>query len=272
VNTSGTALDHVVYDSYGTIVTETNASNGDRFKYAGMEYDSVTGQYYDRARYYNAATARFMSQDPLGFVAGDADLYRYVRNAATDSVDGSGLLETPPDRGPVEGGGTLLEIITRFQQQNAAREEYALMVKYLKKLLDLQNLRWTQINQQYLSLLSDQNVIFLNRNYMRKRYNDAESQTAWAALRTVHEVTHLMDYWQHGKGNSIDEELRALQNELAFYRWLTTQAEFQNFHDADMDKAIERMGAGESLRQIVQSKYKYQEHRDNYSPSTREVQ
>ena len=45
--TSGTELDHIVYDSFGNIVTETNATNGDRFKFAGMEYDATTGQYYD---------------------------------------------------------------------------------------------------------------------------------------------------------------------------------------------------------------------------------
>ncbi len=44
----GTSLDHVVYDSFGNIVTETNPSNGDRFKFAGMEYDTAVGQYYDR--------------------------------------------------------------------------------------------------------------------------------------------------------------------------------------------------------------------------------
>ena len=49
VSSSGSGLDHIIYDSFGNIVSETNASNGDRFKYAGMEYDSVTGQYYDRA-------------------------------------------------------------------------------------------------------------------------------------------------------------------------------------------------------------------------------
>ena len=42
VSTSGTELDHIVYDSFGNIVTETNATNGDRFKFAGMEYDSTT--------------------------------------------------------------------------------------------------------------------------------------------------------------------------------------------------------------------------------------
>ena len=49
VSSSGTELDHIVYDSFGNIVTETNAANGDRFKFAGMEYDATTGQYYDRA-------------------------------------------------------------------------------------------------------------------------------------------------------------------------------------------------------------------------------
>ncbi|MGO9466935.1 MAG: RHS repeat-associated core domain-containing protein, partial [Isosphaeraceae bacterium] len=66
VSSSGTDLDHIVYDPYGNIVTETDSSNGDRFKFAGMEYDSTTGIYYDHARYYDAAIGRFMSQDPAG--------------------------------------------------------------------------------------------------------------------------------------------------------------------------------------------------------------
>ena len=32
-----------------------------------------------------------MSQDPLGFDAGDSNLYRYVNNAPTDATDPSGL-------------------------------------------------------------------------------------------------------------------------------------------------------------------------------------
>ena len=93
VNTSGTNLDHIVYDSFGNIVTETNATNGDRFKFAGMEYDATTGQNYDRARYYDEAIGRFMGQDPMGFQAGDAELYRYVGNGPTDATDPSGLLK-----------------------------------------------------------------------------------------------------------------------------------------------------------------------------------
>jgi RHS repeat-associated protein len=81
--TTTMVLDAVIYDPYGNIVTETNASEGDRFKFAGMEYDSVTGLYYDHARYYDAAIGRFASQDRMGFRAGDSNLYRYVGNEPT---------------------------------------------------------------------------------------------------------------------------------------------------------------------------------------------
>ncbi len=91
VNSSGTELDHIVYDSFGNIVTETNASDGDRFKFAGMEYDSTTGRYYDRARGYDPTTGRFMGQDPDGFAAGSLNLSEYVGNDPTDLFDPTGL-------------------------------------------------------------------------------------------------------------------------------------------------------------------------------------
>jgi len=91
VSPTGTELDHIVYDSFGGVLTETNATNGDRFKYAGMEYDSAIGQYYDRARYYNSVTGRFMGQDPLLFAAGSPNLYGYVGNDTLNATDPAGL-------------------------------------------------------------------------------------------------------------------------------------------------------------------------------------
>src|ERR1019366_5630337 len=46
---------------------------------------------YNRARYYDAATGGWISQDPLGFNAGDSNLYRYVNNAPTIGTDPSGM-------------------------------------------------------------------------------------------------------------------------------------------------------------------------------------
>jgi uncharacterized protein RhaS with RHS repeats len=48
--------------------------------------------YYHRARYLDPTTGRWTTQDPLGFAAGDANLYRYVGNRATLATDPSGNL------------------------------------------------------------------------------------------------------------------------------------------------------------------------------------
>ncbi len=95
-NTSGAVIDHIAYDAYGKVVSESSPANGDRFKFTGREYDPVTGLQYNRARYYDAAIGRWTQEDPIGFAAGDANLYRYVGNGPTNAVDPSGLMIAAP--------------------------------------------------------------------------------------------------------------------------------------------------------------------------------
>ena len=90
VRTTGSELDHIVYDGFGNIVTETDAANGDRFKFAGMQYDATTGQYYDHARWYASSVGRFLILDPKGFAAGDTNIFRYVGNDPTAATDPGG--------------------------------------------------------------------------------------------------------------------------------------------------------------------------------------
>jgi RHS repeat-associated protein len=87
VDGSGNVLDSITYDSYGNILSESNSSNGDRFKYTSREWDSEIGQYYYRSRYYGPGIGRFESEDILGFRAGDTNLYRYVHNSPTTLRD-----------------------------------------------------------------------------------------------------------------------------------------------------------------------------------------
>ena len=47
---------------------------------------------YYRNRFYDAAIGRFLSEDPIGFTAGDSNLYRYVGGSPLDSIDPSGLV------------------------------------------------------------------------------------------------------------------------------------------------------------------------------------
>jgi RHS repeat-associated protein len=93
---TATLVDHIRYDSFGRVLSESNATIGDRFKYTGREYDAATGLYYYRARYYDPATGRFLSQDPIGFEGEDENLYRYVGNAPTGFTDPLGLESEPP--------------------------------------------------------------------------------------------------------------------------------------------------------------------------------
>jgi RHS repeat-associated protein len=60
------------------------------------------GSSYYRARYYDPITGRFLSEDPLGFMA-DSNFYRYVLNNPSNYVDLTGLNTTVVilyDKGP----------------------------------------------------------------------------------------------------------------------------------------------------------------------------
>jgi len=93
VDASGGSLYRANYFTFGGIVPGSQSgTGGDRFKFAGREWDSEIGLYYNRARYYDPNTGRFISADPLGFRAGDPNLYRYGFNGPAVSTDPSGLL------------------------------------------------------------------------------------------------------------------------------------------------------------------------------------
>jgi RHS repeat-associated protein len=70
------------------------------FRYTGRDFDSETNLYYYRARYYDPAAGRFLSEDPIGTYS--VNKYVYVRNNPVNRVDPSGLVSTcaisPNDR------------------------------------------------------------------------------------------------------------------------------------------------------------------------------
>src|SRR5205085_1113127 len=80
---------HTGYDSFGKLSNEIG-TGGDRFKYAGQAYDSVTGQYHAKARDFDAVAGRWTTVDPLGFDGGDYNLYRYVNNTPVNCIDPTG--------------------------------------------------------------------------------------------------------------------------------------------------------------------------------------
>ncbi len=85
------------YSAYGkTKVEKTNPAEKlikNSFAYSSREWEEETGDYYYRARYYNPNTGRFLSPDPISFLSGDMNLYRYVTNNPLNSIDPFGLTD-----------------------------------------------------------------------------------------------------------------------------------------------------------------------------------
>lgn len=70
---------------------------------------------------YDPTIGRWTSQDPIGFEAGDANLYRYVGNGPTNGVDPSGLRGTANVTPKVSDGkeGTTITIeLSSFTNKN----------------------------------------------------------------------------------------------------------------------------------------------------------
>ena len=92
---SGQLAASYVYDSFGKLTASTGTITNP-FQYTGREFDSETGLYYYRARYYDPAAGRFISEDPARFVGG-VNAYPYVYNDPVDLADPMGLVGGPKE-------------------------------------------------------------------------------------------------------------------------------------------------------------------------------
>jgi RHS repeat-associated protein len=89
-DSTGASVEQYSYGPYGILSSNGNDSNS--YTYTGRESDGLGIDYY-RARYYNPATGRFLSEDPLGFDGGFTNLYAYVGDIPTKYTDPSGMQE-----------------------------------------------------------------------------------------------------------------------------------------------------------------------------------
>jgi RHS repeat-associated protein len=88
----GNFIEQTHYDSTGAIVYSGQAGYVDEaFAFTGRYFDKATALQNNLNRWYDPSVGRWLSEDPIGFDAGDANLYRYVGNSPTMQSDPLGL-------------------------------------------------------------------------------------------------------------------------------------------------------------------------------------
>jgi RHS repeat-associated protein len=96
VNASKQLVNEYRYTPFGEHEL-TSESVENRLRYAAREFDSETGLYYNRARYYDPVLRRFVSEDPIG-LAGGINFFAYAANNPVTFVDPFGLWECGTDQ------------------------------------------------------------------------------------------------------------------------------------------------------------------------------
>jgi RHS repeat-associated protein len=87
-----TLLDHVVYDAFGGIASQTDSTYQPLFTYNGEYTDPATGLQKHGDRWYDPRSQRWLTQDPI-FPLSGSNPYEYCNNSPTNGIDPSGLFD-----------------------------------------------------------------------------------------------------------------------------------------------------------------------------------
>ncbi|MFA6426662.1 MAG: RHS repeat-associated core domain-containing protein, partial [Phycisphaerae bacterium] len=163
-DSGGTVAERYSYNVSGTPYNMSRVGN--RFMFAGREYDYETGNYYMRARYYDPWLGRFLNPDPIGY-ADSMNLYQYCLNNPVNFTDPWGLdtlgihangahvwVTYTTDDGKTKDYGLWhhsrefkLKNATRLRKgedvwTNASKLKQAVASRYYNNLTDAQKAKW----------------------------------------------------------------------------------------------------------------------------------
>ena len=112
VDRAGKTVWEATYQAWGE-VEMVSGSLKQPFRFQGQYFDEESGLHYNRFRYYDPSSGRFVSQDPIGLLGG-GNLYAYVDNP-NSFVDELGLKSRQPNYGQTGCG---LKGIIKFQDHH----------------------------------------------------------------------------------------------------------------------------------------------------------
>jgi RHS repeat-associated protein len=123
LDVNGNVVERYAYDPFSNItvydvngnVRPAGTSYAWQHYHQGLRYDATVTLYDNRLRWYDPDLGRFASNDPIGFAAGDANLYRAIGNSIGNGLDPSGLVPAAPD---IEVVRAIDDVIRDMQQSN----------------------------------------------------------------------------------------------------------------------------------------------------------
>jgi RHS repeat-associated protein len=90
-DSAGVVKQSYTYSSFGKIESQLDPTFIQPYTFTAREFDTETGLYFYRARYYDPSIGRFLSEDPAGSLS-DLNFYAYVRNNPAKFTDPTGLI------------------------------------------------------------------------------------------------------------------------------------------------------------------------------------
>lgn len=236
VNNSGSVANHVVYGSFGQVVSQSNAAFGSRYGFTGRELDSETGLSYYRSRYYDAGVGRFIGEDSVGFDGGDANLYRYVKNSPIDSTDPFGL------------SGKVIDQVRKIRYNVGTESKTANDIKDVKKDVDK--------NPSNVSITSDETLAVIEYSGSRTGTDaNPKNRPSVLGILTDDHQGHIVSGLLGGKGS--------LNNVFAQNAWVNSNYnspwfQFESLVDTTLTK-MNRVKCLTELTLFYQVSLKYQQ-------------
>lgn len=125
-DTNHNIIKEITYDTFGTILSDSNKAFKVPFGFAGGLYDTDSKLTRFGYRDYDAYTGKWTAKDPIDFAGGDSNLYGYVLGDPVGFVDPTGENPLLPLFVRV---GAMAEGISVFAE-NLERITYNMMLQY----------------------------------------------------------------------------------------------------------------------------------------------